>query len=76
VRTLGSAELRRAILYSSTEPCAMCAGALYWSEIGSLVFGCRPGRSLTAVPIGSTWSDRSRRKPAPKFTGVTGGAEI
>ena len=26
-------------LYSSAEPCAMCAGAIYWSGIGRLVFG-------------------------------------
>lgn len=25
-------------LYSSAEPCAMCAGALYWSGIGRLVY--------------------------------------
>lgn len=26
-------------LYASTEPCVMCAGAIYWSGIGRLVFG-------------------------------------
>lgn len=26
-------------LYSSAEPCAMCAGAIYWSGIGRLVYG-------------------------------------
>ncbi|OQP87175.1 tRNA-specific adenosine deaminase [Rhizobium rhizosphaerae] len=26
-------------LYSSAEPCAMCAGALYWAGIGRLVYG-------------------------------------
>lgn len=26
-------------LYASTEPCAMCAGAIYWSGIGRVVFG-------------------------------------
>lgn len=25
-------------LYTSTEPCAMCAGAIYWSGIGRVVF--------------------------------------
>jgi tRNA(Arg) A34 adenosine deaminase TadA len=25
-------------LYSSTEPCAMCAGAIYWSHIGRVVY--------------------------------------
>ena len=26
-------------LYSSAEPCAMCAGAIAWSGIGRVVFG-------------------------------------
>lgn len=30
--------LARCTLYSSTEPCAMCAGAIYWSGIGRVVF--------------------------------------
>ena len=25
-------------LYASTEPCAMCAGAIYWSRIGRVVY--------------------------------------
>ena len=31
--------LRGATLYSSAEPCAMCAGAIYWAGIGRLVYG-------------------------------------
>ncbi|MEM9952532.1 MAG: nucleoside deaminase [Chloroflexota bacterium] len=27
-------------LYTSTEPCAMCTGAIYWSGIGRVVFAC------------------------------------
>jgi tRNA(Arg) A34 adenosine deaminase TadA len=26
-------------LYSSAEPCAMCAGAIYWTGIGRVVYG-------------------------------------
>ncbi|MBN2860328.1 MAG: nucleoside deaminase [Sphaerochaetaceae bacterium] len=26
-------------LYTSIEPCAMCTGALYWSNVGRLVYG-------------------------------------
>ena len=34
-----SAEQRvRCTLYTSTEPCAMCAGAIHWSGIGRVVF--------------------------------------
>ena len=27
-------------LYTSTEPCPMCTGAIYWSGIGRVVFAC------------------------------------
>jgi tRNA(Arg) A34 adenosine deaminase TadA len=37
--TLGPEVLRHATLYSSAEPCAMCAGAIYWAGIGRLVYG-------------------------------------
>jgi tRNA(Arg) A34 adenosine deaminase TadA len=36
--------LRRATLYASTEPCAMCAGAIFWARIGRVVFGLRAER--------------------------------
>jgi tRNA(Arg) A34 adenosine deaminase TadA len=38
-KTLSPDVLRHATLYSSAEPCAMCAGAIYWSGIGRLVYG-------------------------------------
>ena len=31
--------LAQCTLYSSAEPCAMCAGAIYWAGIGKVVFG-------------------------------------
>jgi len=37
--TLSPDVLRGATLYSSAEPCAMCAGAIYWTGIGRLVYG-------------------------------------
>src|SRR6478672_4222387 len=36
--TIDAAILRNATLYSSAEPCAMCAGAMYWAGIGRLVY--------------------------------------
>jgi tRNA(Arg) A34 adenosine deaminase TadA len=36
--------LKRSTLYSSAEPCAMCAGALYWAGIGRLVYGLGESR--------------------------------
>lgn len=38
-RTHSPEQLRSATLYTSTEPCAMCAGAIYWSGIGRVVYG-------------------------------------
>jgi tRNA(Arg) A34 adenosine deaminase TadA len=37
-RLLTEAELAKCTLYTSTEPCAMCAGAIYWTGIGRVVF--------------------------------------
>jgi tRNA(Arg) A34 adenosine deaminase TadA len=37
-RLLPESELARCTLYTSTEPCAMCAGATYWTGIGRVVF--------------------------------------
>ena len=33
--------LASATVYTSTEPCAMCAGAMYWAGIPRVVFGLR-----------------------------------
>jgi tRNA(Arg) A34 adenosine deaminase TadA len=32
-------QLQDCTLYTSAEPCAMCAGAIYWAGIGRVVFG-------------------------------------
>ncbi|MEM9520357.1 MAG: nucleoside deaminase [Actinomycetota bacterium] len=36
--------LRGATLYTSVEPCCMCAGTIYWAEIGTVVFGMTEAR--------------------------------
>lgn len=35
---LGGKYLQDCTLYVTLEPCSMCAGALYWSQLGRLVF--------------------------------------
>ena len=39
-RTLDATTVAAATLYTSTEPCPMCAGAIYWSRLPRVVFGC------------------------------------
>jgi tRNA(Arg) A34 adenosine deaminase TadA len=38
IRQLRPDQIRRAILYTSCEPCAMCAGKIYWAGIRSVIF--------------------------------------
>jgi len=38
---LGSKYLKGCTLYVTLEPCVMCSGALYWSQIDKIVFGAR-----------------------------------
>jgi tRNA(Arg) A34 adenosine deaminase TadA len=45
--TLPAEILKNATLYSSAEPCAMCAGAMYWAGIGRLVYGLSEHRLRT-----------------------------
>lgn len=37
-RKLSPEELARCTLYTSAEPCCMCAGAVYWTGIGRVVY--------------------------------------
>jgi tRNA(adenine34) deaminase len=36
---LGGKYLKDCVLYVTVEPCVMCAGASYWTQIGRIVFG-------------------------------------
>ena len=37
--TLGGKYLKQCTLYVTVEPCAMCAGAIAWSQVGRVVYG-------------------------------------
>ena len=37
---LEASDFDSATLYTSTEPCAMCCGAIYWASIRRVVYGC------------------------------------
>lgn len=38
---IGGKYLKECTLYVTVEPCVMCAGALFWSQIGTIVYGTR-----------------------------------
>ncbi|MCK0108416.1 nucleoside deaminase [Flavobacteriaceae bacterium S0825] len=38
---LGGKYLHNCTLYVTLEPCQMCAGALYWSQISNIVYGAK-----------------------------------
>lgn len=50
-REFDSELLKHSTLYASTEPCAMCCGAIHWAGIPRIVFGCS-ARKLADI-IGS-----------------------
>lgn len=50
--------LAAATLYSSAEPCVMCAGAIFWSNIGRVVFG------IDAVRLREYRGERAEQRDA------------
>lgn len=51
-KNLSLEELSRSILYTSTEPCPMCAGAIFWAEITHVVYGCSQEQLYSIVKGG------------------------
>ena len=52
---LGSKYLPDAALYVTVEPCFMCAGAVYWSKIGKIVYGADDEKNGYKKTAGSNW---------------------
>lgn len=43
---LSPSDLWKCTMYTNFEPCAMCAGSIYWANIGSVVYGCTEEKLL------------------------------
>ncbi len=52
---LGAKYLPDAILYVTVEPCLMCAGALYWSKIAKIIYGCDDEKNGFKKSTGTAW---------------------
>jgi tRNA(Arg) A34 adenosine deaminase TadA len=48
IRQLSPDQIRRSVLYTSCEPCAMCVGKMYWAGIRSVAYAL-PAEELAAL---------------------------
>jgi len=56
---LGGKYLQECTLYVTLEPCQMCAGASYWTQIGKIVYGAsEPKRGF--VNLGTTLHPKTK----------------
>lgn len=56
---LGGKYLHNCTLYVTLEPCQMCAGALYWSQISNIVYGATDTERGCGV-MGSTLHPKTK----------------
>lgn len=53
--SLGSKYLPEATLYITVEPCLMCAGAIYWSKLGKIVYGADDEKNGYRKTTSANW---------------------
>ena len=53
---LGADSLATSILYTSTEPCAMCCGAIFWAGIRTVVYALGGDELIALVPSGDEFT--------------------
>jgi tRNA(adenine34) deaminase len=72
-QALGPQVLRGATVYASGEPCAMCAGAMFWAGVTRIVYGA-PTPEMTAILGGPSLGMRcaevlAKAQPAVEVVG-------
>lgn len=55
---LGGKYLKGCTLYVTLEPCVMCGGALYWSQLDKIIFGARDEKR-GASTVGNLYHPKS-----------------
>ena len=53
--SIGSKYLPEAALYITVEPCLMCAGAIYWSKLGKIIYGADDEKNGYKKTTSSNW---------------------
>lgn len=56
---LGGKYLKKCTLYVTVEPCQMCAGALFWSQISKIVYGTRD-EQRGCIAMGTTLHPKTK----------------
>jgi tRNA(Arg) A34 adenosine deaminase TadA len=59
-------------VYTSTEPCAMCSGAIYWSGVGRMIFACSEVRLGEIAGIGLNVPSRAILQTGARVVTVLG----
>lgn len=52
---LGAKYIPEATLYITVEPCLMCAGAIYWSKIGKVIYGADDEKNGYKKTAAANW---------------------
>jgi tRNA(Arg) A34 adenosine deaminase TadA len=64
--------LAEVTMYTSTEPCAMCSGAIYWSGIGRVVFAVSNAKMREFAPGGLSMTCRQVFESGTRLVEVIG----
>lgn len=64
--------LAECTLYTSTEPCAMCAGSIFWSGLGRIVYACSEARLGEIAGIGLNVPSRAILQTGSRHVDVVG----